>query len=129
MLIRLCPLRYAPFGRYSGCSVGKPFFAYILLCADDSFYVGHTDDIDRRVREHEAGGACAYTTPRRPLRLIWSESFASREEAKSREAQIKRWSRAKKQALAGGDIDGLRQASRKDWTAYRARKRSPESPE
>lgn len=109
--------------------MSKPFFAYLLLCADDSFYVGHTDDIDRRLREHEAGGSCGYTTPRRPVRLVWSESFASRNEAKAREAQIKRWSRAKKQALARGDLVGLQQASRKEWTAHYARKRSPENPE
>ena len=101
--------------------MGKPFFAYVLRCADGSYYAGHTDDLTRRLREHQEGGRCVYTTPRRPVELIWSEDFTTREQAKETEAQIKRWSRAKKEALARGDMAGLRRAAQKDWAAYRSR--------
>ena len=101
--------------------MGRPFFAYLLQCADESYYVGHTDELTRRLQEHQEGGRCTYTTLRRPVTLVWSEEFATREEAKAAEARIKRWSRAKKQALARGDFAGLRRAARKNWAAFRAR--------
>jgi predicted GIY-YIG superfamily endonuclease len=109
--------------------MGRPFFAYLLRCADESYYVGHTDELSRRLQEHQEGGRCAYTTTRRPVTLVWSEEFASREEAKEAEARIKRWSRAKKEALARGDFVGLRLAARKDWTRYRGRRLPTEDPE
>jgi predicted GIY-YIG superfamily endonuclease len=79
------------------------FWAYILRCADGSYYTGHTDDLERRMAEHTHGGHCAFTTPRRPLSLFWSQEFADRYETLTAELQIKRWSRAKKEALAVGD--------------------------
>ena len=105
-------------------SVGQPFFAYLLLCADGSYYVGHTDNLERRIAEHGEGGMCAYTATRRPVRLVWSQEFAGREEALAAELQIKRWSRVKKQALAGGNFDELSKAAKKKtWAAYRERHR------
>jgi len=109
--------------------VSKPFFAYMLRCADGSYYVGHTDDLQRRLAEHCDGGRCAYTTARRPVRLVWREEFATREEAKAVEFRVKGWSRTKKEALVRGDMQSLRAASRKDWAAYRARTRPPDDPE
>jgi tRNA/rRNA methyltransferase len=103
-------------------AMGRPFFAYLLGCSDNSYYVGHTDDLARRIHEHQAGGRCTYTTVRRPVVLLWSQEFPSREEAKKVEAQIKGWSRAKKEALARGDFATLRAAARKDWPAYHARR-------
>ena len=97
--------------------MGKPVFAYMLRCADGSYYVGHTDDLDRRVHEHQQGGKCAYTSERRPVRLFRSQEFATRDEAKAAEGQIKRWSRAKKEALAREDWVALRQAARKRFTS------------
>jgi predicted GIY-YIG superfamily endonuclease len=103
--------------------MGRPFFAYMLQCADKSYYVGHTDDLERRVLEHHEGGKCAYTETRRPVQLAWSQEFATREEALAAELRIKNWSRAKKQALARGDFDDLSQAAKKkDWAAYRQRR-------
>ncbi len=61
--------------------MGKPFFAYMLRCADASYYMGHTDDLEKRVAEHQAGEKCAYTFERRPVRLMWSQEFWTREEA------------------------------------------------
>jgi predicted GIY-YIG superfamily endonuclease len=82
---------------------------YILRCADGSLYIGHTDDLAMRVARHNAGSAdCSFTRKRRPVRLVYSEPFASREAAVSRERQLKRWTRAKKDALISGDTPLLK---------------------
>jgi predicted GIY-YIG superfamily endonuclease len=80
------------------------FYAYILRCADGSTYTGHTDDLERRIGEHHAGRVPGYTHRRRPVRLAWSQEFATREEALSAERRIKGWTRAKKEALIAGDF-------------------------
>src|SRR2546425_70779 len=104
--------------------MGRPFFAYMVQCADGSYYVGHTDDLEKRLREHSEGGKCTYTETRQPLQLVWSQEFATREEALAAEVQIKKWSRAKKQALARGYFGALSKAAKKrDWAAYRARRK------
>jgi predicted GIY-YIG superfamily endonuclease len=106
--------------------MSRPFFAYMLQCADRSYYIGHTDDLENRLAEHQDGGKCAYTETRRPVQLCWSQEFATREEALAAELQVKRWSRAKKQALVSGDFVELRRAAKKkDWAGYRERKRQP----
>ncbi len=103
--------------------MGRPFFAYMLHCADESYYVGHTDDLEKRLLEHNEGGKCTYTETRQPLELVWSQEFATRGEALAAELRIKRWSRAKKQALASGDFGELsRAAKKKSWAAYRQRR-------
>jgi predicted GIY-YIG superfamily endonuclease len=103
--------------------MGRPFFAYMLRCADDSYYVGHSDDLEKRVLEHSEGGKCSYTESRRPVQLIWSQEFSTREEALAAELQIKKWSRAKKRALASGDWKALSQAAKKgNWAGYRQRR-------
>ena len=78
------------------------FWTYIVRCADASYYVGHTDDIDKRESEHNAGTSSAYTRKRRPVKLAHAEEFAAREDAIGRERQLKGWSRAKKEALMKG---------------------------
>jgi predicted GIY-YIG superfamily endonuclease len=88
------------------------FWTYILRCADGSYYVGHTDDLERRVAMHQDGSLGGYTASRRPLTLIHAEPFDSRDEAFQRERQIKGWSRAKKDALARCDWDTLQQLSK-----------------
>ncbi len=79
------------------------FYAYMLSCRDGSYYVGQTDNLELRLYQHIAGSFPGYTRGRRPLRLVWSESFGSREEAFAAERRIKGWSRAKKEALVAGD--------------------------
>jgi predicted GIY-YIG superfamily endonuclease len=81
--------------------MAQQFFTYILRCSDSAYYVGHTDDLDKRVREHQEG-ASLYTANRRPVRLVWMEEFQTRSEAKEIESRIKPWSRAKKEALIQG---------------------------
>jgi predicted GIY-YIG superfamily endonuclease len=91
------------------------FFAYMLLCADGTYYVGHTDDLERRIAEHHEGGKCVHTSDRQPVRLVWSAECSTRDGAKAIEGRVKNWSRAKKAALAHGDFEGLHQAAKKKW--------------
>jgi putative endonuclease len=93
--------------------MSQPFFVYLLICADGAYYVGHTDDLERRVAEHQAGGFCSFTSPRRPVQLAWHQETQTREEARALEAQIKRWSRAKKAALIRGDFAAIQQLAKK----------------
>ena len=79
------------------------FWAYMLRCADESYYVGHTDNLEQRVGAHHAGTLGGYTTTRRPVAFGWSQEFFTREEALAAERQVKGWSRAKKDALIRGD--------------------------
>jgi len=79
------------------------FWAYILRCADGKYYTGHTDCLDGRLAQHEAGGFCDFTSQRRPLQLVWSQEFPTRLEALEAEHRIKSWSRAKKEALIRRD--------------------------
>jgi len=85
-------------------------FVYVLKCADDSYYVGSAtgDDLWKRIAEHETGAYRGYTFTRRPVRLVWSEHFDRITDAIAAERQIKGWSRAKKEALIGGDWTKLR---------------------
>jgi predicted GIY-YIG superfamily endonuclease len=79
------------------------FAAYLLCCADGSYYAGHTDDLGRRIAQHQSGECGGYTAARLPVARVWSQEFATREEALAAELQIKGWSRAKKEALIAGD--------------------------
>ncbi|MBO5556206.1 MAG: GIY-YIG nuclease family protein [Oscillospiraceae bacterium] len=74
-------------------------YAYLLRCADGTLYCGWTNDLARRLAAHNAGRGGRYTRVRRPVSLAYWESFATREEAMSREWHIKRLSREEKEAL------------------------------
>ena len=76
-----------------------PFFTYILRCGDGSFYTGWTDDLDRRIRVHNAGKGGSYTRAHLPVALIYSEAFPSKNEAMSREWAIKKLNRDEKEKL------------------------------
>ncbi len=84
----------------------------MLHCVDDSYYVGHTDDLEQRIGAHHAGTLGGYTATRRPLTLVWSQEFVTREEALAAERQIKGWNRAKKAALIHGD---WKEIQRQTW--------------
>ena len=86
----------------------KPFITYMLRCADGSYYLGHTDELEKRIAEHQHGEGCAWTKSRLPVELVWRQEFPDRDAARAAEQQIKRWSRAKKEALIAGDFDLLR---------------------
>ncbi len=90
-----------------------PFLVYILRCSDKSYYVGQTDDLKARLAIHNSRQGPKYTATRTPVELVYYESFLSRAEAMDREKQLKRWSRAKKEALIAGDVSKLRRLSKK----------------
>ena len=79
------------------------FCAYILRCSDGRYYTGHTDDLERRIAQHQQGEFCSFTSRRRPVHLVWSENFSSRLEALEAERVVGGWSKAKKEALIAGD--------------------------
>jgi len=77
-----------------------PHFIYILKCVDQTLYVGSTTDLEKRLHQHNHAKAGAhYTKIRRPVILVYSEQFATLAEARAREAEIKRLTRAKKLEL------------------------------
>ena len=78
-------------------------FVYIVRCLDNTLYTGWALDVTARVKMHNAGRGARYTRTRRPVKLIYSEELPSRAAAMKREAQIKRYPRAKKLALAKTD--------------------------
>lgn len=86
----------------------QQFFVYILRCNDGSYYTGVTNDLEHRLSLHQMGAdPFSYTYQRRPVRLVFSETFDSINTAIEREKQIQRWSRKKKEALIAGDWDRL----------------------
>ena len=87
------------------------FYVYIVRCSDGSFYTGHTDDLPRRIAQHNAGYIRGYTHHRRPVTHVFSEEFPKRIDALERERQIKGWSRRKKEALIAGDWEMIRRLS------------------
>jgi len=89
----------------------KPFFVYLLRCADGSYYVGHTDDIVVRVQQH-GDGLIGYTATRKPTELLWQGEFETREGAIAFERRVKGWSRAKKEALVRGDWPAIQELAR-----------------
>ncbi len=95
---------------------------YILRCADDSFYVGSTRDLERRLSEHALGLGAAYTRRRRPVVLVWAGDFERIDEAYAMEKRIQGWSRAKRLALVEGRTDDLPGLSSRGWAAVRARR-------
>ena len=74
-------------------------YTYLLECSDGTFYCGWTNDLEKRVKAHNSGRGAKYTKPRRPVRLVWSETFETKEEAMSREVKVKRLSRKQKDEL------------------------------
>ncbi|WP_194552037.1 GIY-YIG nuclease family protein [Zobellia nedashkovskayae] len=86
-----------------------PYYIYILECSDRSFYTGFTNDLDRRLVEHQTGFyENAYTSTRRPVKLLYHLQFPKAHEALKFERQLKGWSRAKKIALMNGKFNRLR---------------------
>lgn len=81
-------------------------YTYILECADGSLYCGWTNDLEKRIAAHNAGTASKCTRTRRPVRLVYYETFDTKQEAMSREFHIKRLSRREKLALIHAAKDG-----------------------
>ena len=95
-----------------------PAFFYILRLRSRRLYVGATTDLARRWQEHLAGEACRTTRLDPPVALVHSERFPTFSQARFREAQVKRWSRGKREALGSGDTTSLhRLAASRDHMA------------
>ena len=91
------------------------FYLYILQCSNTSYYVGHTDSIEKRLAEHKAGLGGLYTSLLLPVDLIFLQSFPTRDEAFAAERKIKNWSRKKKDALINSDWNELKKLSKKNF--------------
>lgn len=89
------------------------YFVYMLRCSDGSIYVGQTQDVANRLKQHNAGEGAKHTRDRRPVVLLYSEEFQTVAEAVRRERQLKRWSHAKKEALIRGDAEALKRLSKR----------------
>ncbi len=83
-------------------------WTYIVECADGSYYVGSTWDVEARVWQHNSPDLGAlYTRRRQPVTLAWSCWWDSIEDAFRMEKQVQGWSRSKREALIRGDFAGL----------------------
>ena len=77
-------------------------YTYILECADGTLYCGYTTDPTRREKEHNSGKGAKYTAPRRPVKIVYTEEFETKQEAMRREWEIKQLTREKKLMLING---------------------------
>ena len=74
----------------------KSFHIYIVSCSDGSYYTGHTDDIEKRISEHELSTGHSYLASRLPVQVVFTSTFDTRNEALEMEQRIKRWTKRKK---------------------------------
>lgn len=81
-----------------------PYYVYILECRDGSFYVGITNNLERRVDAHNAGVASKYTRSRRPVKVRYQEYCGTRSQALIRECGLRLLSRKEKQALVNSTV-------------------------
>ena len=86
----------------------RSYYVYILRCLDGSYYVGITNDVERRLAQHQSGwDPKAYTHDRRPVELVYRAEFSEVADAIAFEKRVKRWSRKKKEALIAGEFEKL----------------------
>ncbi len=85
----------------------KPFYVYILRCRNGAYYVGHTDNIEKRLCEHAEGKASVYTAALLPVQLVFLEEFSTRTEAFNAEHKLKGWTRDKKEVLINHGWEAL----------------------
>ena len=83
------------------------YFVYILKSNDGRFYTGYTTDLERRFKEHQSGLGGKFTRSFGAEAVLYHEAYESKSEALKREAQIKGWSRSRKEALIAGTIGTL----------------------
>jgi putative endonuclease len=84
------------------------YHVYILRCSDNSYYTGITNNIERRLEEHQLGeNPTCYTFKRRPVELVFNEVFNDVNQAIAFENQVKGWRREKKEAIINGKWDLL----------------------
>jgi putative endonuclease len=76
-----------------------PYYVYILLCKDGSYYTGHAKNVKHRIEQHRKGQGARYTRMHKPAKIVYVEEFNSRSDAMKREREIKSFSHSKKQRL------------------------------
>jgi len=76
------------------------YYVYLLRCADATLYCGITNDLDRRLRDHNGGKGARYTRGRLPVRVVYREEAGGKGEALRRERAIKKMPKVKKERLA-----------------------------
>ncbi|CAN5199764.1 GIY-YIG nuclease family protein [soil metagenome] len=83
------------------------FFTYILHCADNTYYIGKTIDLKKRLRQHngEISGGAKYTRVRRPVKLSYSETYETLSEALKREIKLKKLTHQQKKQLIQRNIE------------------------
>ena len=74
-------------------------YTYIVKCSDGSLYTGWTNNLEKRIKDHNAGRGAKYTKARRPVVLVYKEEFQTKQEAMKREWEIKRLSRKEKLSM------------------------------
>ncbi len=77
----------------------EKYFLYLLKCGDNSLYTGITKDMERRLKEHQAGRGGKYTRSHLPVSLVYKEKCKDFKHAIQREIEVKKWPRAKKISL------------------------------
>ncbi len=82
------------------------FYFYILRCSDNTLYCGQTNNLETRIKEHNSSKVrgAKYTKARKPVKLVYSEKYPTLQVAMKRERQIKKLTKAKKEALINGVI-------------------------
>ena len=90
-----------------------PAWFYILRLESGALYVGATADLKQRYKDHCSGKACRTTSLDPPVTVVYSEELETFSDSRRREAQVKRWSREKREALARGDLETLHQLAKR----------------
>ena len=85
---------------------------YILECSNGQYYVGSTQDLDLRLKQHQAGEGSVFTKKHLPVKLVYYEKFQRIDEAFAREHQVKGWNRKKKEALINNQAELLPELSK-----------------
>ena len=82
------------------------YYFYILRCSDNSLYCGQTNNLQRRINEHNSdkNKSAKYLRAKKPVKLVYSEEYPTLQLAMKREWQVKQWIRSKKEALIKGDL-------------------------
>jgi len=93
----------------------QPFYLYILKCSNDSYYIGHTDNIERRLEQHQSTTENSYVSRYLPAKLVFIECLGTRAEAFEAERRIKKWTRKKKEALIRRDFEFLSALAKKNF--------------
>jgi putative endonuclease len=97
----------------SNMKTGHNYYVYIVQCSDGAYYTGVTNDLERRLWEHNTGfNDSCFTFKRRPVTLKYEQRFTDIDNAIAWEKQLKGWSRKKKEALFIGDWDEIEKLSR-----------------